>query len=132
MTTRRYFSICVGLPIALCLLGLIADSELFTPAAIVGAVVYLPLALFAWWRIRVAVSLNTIWHVGAAFPFASGLLLGIVFAFPQMLGGSNGSVDMAAVGLICALMVGYFYVLIVSLGYCALRKVGLLSNEFAV
>lgn len=123
---------CVGLPILLYLSGLLYDREHFAHPVMFGAIVYLPVAFVAWWRIRLAVTFDAFWHIGASFPFASALLLGGVFAFPQILGGSGGSFQLAVVGILCALVVGYLYVLIVSLGYCVLRRVGLVSNEFAV
>jgi len=131
VTTRLYFALCIGLPIAVCLVGLLSDYESFLPIVLCGAVVYLPIAMWAWWRVHLATSFDTFWNIGIYFPVTSGLLLSGLFAFPQVLGGGGGSGLLAVVAFICALVTGYGYVLLVWLTYRALRKVGILSNEFA-
>jgi|HubBroStandDraft_1064217.scaffolds.fasta_scaffold498987_1 hypothetical protein len=131
MTTRLYFSACLGLPIALCLLGMLLDPAEFKPVLIVGGVVYLPLAIYAWWRIRRATHLDTFVGISAMFPFATSLLLGGVFAFPQVVGGGNGDPIVAFAGVIVALIVGYSYVIVIWVIYSLLKKARLVVNEFA-
>ena len=131
MTTRTYFSGCIALPVALCVLGMSLDPRVFKPVLIVGCVVYLPPAIYAWWRIRRTTQMGALTSLSASFPFVSSLLLGGVFAFPRVVGGGNGDFMVAVVGWIVAMIVGYSYVIAIWLIYVLLNKVGLVKNEFA-
>jgi hypothetical protein len=130
VTTRQYFSSCIALPVILSLLGFALDRSAFAPVIVVGVVVYLPLAIYAYWRIRRATHLDTFTGISVIFPFASSLLLGGVFAFPQVVGGGNGDVGVAMIGALIDLVVGYTYVLVIWVIYSLLKKGGLVTNEF--
>jgi hypothetical protein len=129
-TTRVYFIGCLALPIALCVLGMTLDPRLFAPVLFVGGIVYLPLAINAWWRIRCATQLDTFRSISALFPLASSLLLGCVFAFRPGVGSAMGNLMVAVVGVIVALIVGYSYVVAIWVIYFVLKKAKLVVNEF--
>ncbi len=131
MTTRQYFYACLALPVVLSLPGLALDSVGFLPVLIVGAVVYLPMAIYTWWRLRHATHLDRFKELSCLFPLISATLLGVVFGFPQIVVGEHGDLLFAVIAWVMALIVGYSYVVFIWLAYALLRKIGLVRNEFA-
>src|SRR3954452_11837888 len=104
MGTKQYFHACIALPAALCIVGMAFDHTGFMRMLLVGAVVYLPVGVYAWRRIQLATQMDALMSVGLVFPAASSVLLAAVFAFPEIVGGDNGSPFMAIAGMIAALV----------------------------
>jgi hypothetical protein len=95
----RDLKIAIG---ALTALLIALDPRVFKPVLIVGCVVYLPPAIYPWWRIRRTTQMGAITSLSASFPFVSSLLLGGVFAFPRVAGWVNGDFMIAVVRWIVA------------------------------
>lgn len=106
------------------------------PVLLVGSVVYLPVAVYSWWRIGRVTQADTLISLSLTFPYTSSLLTALVFTFPELVGGSAGAggigrVLMAFVGLVPALVVGYLYVAVIWGLLWLLKRMGVVVNEFA-